>query len=166
MEPYVINYASFTYTKLVDASNQFHESVHIKTARDLAKDSGLDLVCFATPTKETLALCKIIDFGKWKYQQDKAKKKEMHERKVETKEVQFTPVIGEHDIEHKVKQVIRFLEEGDEVVINMKFKGIHHRLMAEGERVIIAILTQIGSAGKIVTRKQQEDNIYIRMTKA
>ena len=165
MEPYVINYAKFMWTNLVDAEGNFHSSVHIKTAKDAARDAGLDLVCFSEPEKDKPAWCKIVDFGKWKYHQEKTKKKESSTHRVETKEIQFTPVIGDHDVEHKVRQIIKFLEEGDEVMVNMRFKGIHHRLKAEGDRIINLILTQVGTHGKEVSRKRSDDNIFLKLTR-
>ena len=153
------------WTNLVDAEGNFHSSVHIKTAKDAARDAGLDLVCFSEPEKDKPALCKIVDFGKWKYHQEKTKKKESSTHRVETKEIQFTPVIGDHDVEHKVRQIIKFLEEGDEVMVNMRFKGIHHRLKAEGDRIINLILTQVGTHGKEVSRKRSDDNIFLKLTR-
>jgi translation initiation factor IF-3 len=165
MEPYIVNYANFMWTKLIDQNGNFHNSVHIKDAKNMAKTAGLDLVCFSNQTSDTSALCKIIDYGKWKYQQDKAKRKETNNHKIELKEIQFTPVIGEHDIEHKVRQIIKFLENGNEVVINMRFKGIHHRLISEGEKILSSILSQIGTHGKEISRKRSEDNIWLKMVK-
>jgi len=164
MDPYVINYARFTETRLIDSNNTFHQKVYIRRAKDMAREANLDLVCFSEPAINELALCKIVDFGKWKYQQEKAKKKE-HSNKVATKEIQFTPVIGDHDLDHKVKQIIGFLKDGDEVVVNMRFRGIHHRLVGEGERIIGIIMEKTKDVGKEAYKKKTGDNIYLRLVK-
>lgn len=164
MEPYIINYAKFSETRLIDATNNFINRVYIRRAKDLARESGLDLVCFNEPTSTELALCKILDFGKWKYQQEKAKKKEQANR-ISTKEIQFTPVIGDHDLDHKINQIIGFLKDGDEVVVNMRFRGIHHRLVGEGERIIGIIMEKTKEFGKEAHKKKTPDNIYLRLVK-
>jgi translation initiation factor IF-3 len=165
MEPFVINYADFSQTNLVDADGNFCGVVHISVAKTKAREANLDLVCFNKPNGKNPALCKIIDYGKWKYQQEKTEKKEKQHAKKETKEVKFSPVISEHDIEHKVKKIIEFLDEGDDVLLTMRFKGIHHRLKDEGKRIIGEILEMCKAHGKEYHRKQDNDNISVRMVK-
>ena len=131
----------------------------------MAKEVGLDLVCFSEPSMGKPALCKIVDYGKWKYHQEKLLKKEkknIHE----VKEMRFSPVISDNDIEHKVKQIIEFLKDGDEVVVRMRFKGIHHRLKNDGERIINKIVEMCKGIGKETGRKRSEDDIYVKMVKA
>lgn len=167
MEPYVINYGSYTKfieTRLIDAKESYHNAIHIKKAKDLAKEAGLELVCFAEPSGGQLSLCKIIDYGKWKYQNDKASKKKEQVKSV-TKSVQFSPVIGDHDIDHKVKRIIGFIEDGDEVIVEMKFLGIHHRLVSEGERILGVILEKCKTVAKEVHRKKTNDNIVVRLVR-
>ena len=78
-EPFVIDSTTspepFTFTKLVDEEGTFHQSINVSAALSRAKIAGLDLVCFNEPSGELTALCKIINYGKWKYQVEKAKKK-------------------------------------------------------------------------------------------
>lgn len=165
MQPFIINYADFKETNLIDENGQFHSLIYILVAKNKAKEANLDLVCFSKPNGKTPALCKIIDYGKWKYQQEKLEKKEKLNSKKETKEIRFTPVIGEHDIEHKTKQIIEFLQDGDDVLITMRFKGIHHRLKEEGKRIISVILEKCKEYGKESHRKQDNDNICVRIIK-
>lgn len=164
MHPFIISYADFTETNLVDADGTFLGIVHISVAKTKARDAKLDLVCFNKPTGKNPALCKILDYGKWKYQQEKAEKKNQQAKK-ETKEIRFTPVIGENDVDHKVKQILEFLEDGDDVLITMRFKGIHHRLKDEGRRIIGEILEKCKAHGKEHHRKQDNDSICVRMVK-
>ncbi|GAG36116.1 unnamed protein product, partial [marine sediment metagenome] len=128
MQPFVINRRTeFRNIRLIDENKGFYDSIFIVKAKDMAKNAGLDLVCFNKPERNKLALCKIIDYGKWKYSQKKDLKKQQQLTRHSVKEVRFSPVIGQHDIEHKLKQVKEFICEGDEVLLTMRFKGIHRR---------------------------------------
>jgi len=62
MEPYIVQYANFFETRLIDANNQYFQVMNIKRAKEMARESNMDLVCFNAPEKTQLALCKIIDF--------------------------------------------------------------------------------------------------------
>jgi translation initiation factor IF-3 len=163
MEPYIVQYANFYETRLIDSNNQYFSNVNIKRAKEMAREANMDLVCFNAPDKTQLALCKIINYGKWKYHQEKAKKKEVN--KIEVKELRFTPVIGDNDLEHKVKQIISFLQDGNEVNVVMRFRGIHHRLISDGENVVSKIVEKCKDVGKELSRKRTPDNIYLRLGK-
>ena len=63
-EPFVIRYADFTVTKLIDEQGTYYERIGISEAKKKAQDAGLDLVCFNKPGKNDIAFCKIVDFGK------------------------------------------------------------------------------------------------------
>lgn len=96
--------------------------VTLRNALTLAEDRGLDLVEISPHAEPPV--CKIMDYGKFKYEEKKksleAKKKQ---RVVELKEVKFRPNIGQHDYDVKLKSINRFIEEGDKVKITLKFKG-------------------------------------------
>ncbi len=94
----------------------------VPEALRLAEDRGLDLLEIA-PTA-TPPTCKIMDYGKWKYENKKkasaARKKQVI---VQTKEIQLRPRTDQHDFETKMKHAKRFILEGDKVKINMRFMG-------------------------------------------
>ncbi len=96
----------------------------MKTAIALkrAKDYGLDLVEISPTAKPPL--CKIMDYGKFKYERDK-KKKEQKKNQVQTKlkEVKFRVNVGEHDYETKMRNVKKFISNGDRVKISLMFRG-------------------------------------------
>jgi len=165
MQPFVVKYADFSITNLVDSEETFHSSVRISFAKDKAREANLDLVCFNKPSNGKPALCKIVDFGKWKYYQKKSEKKEKQNAKKETKELRFTPVIGEHDLDHKIKQIIEFLENDDDVLITMRFKGIHRRLKDVGKQVVDDIINRCKDYGKESHRKQDNNSISVRIVK-
>src|SRR5512140_3140069 len=87
-------------------------------ARRMAYDAGLDLVEVA-PT-ERPPVCRIMDYGKFKYGQKKKKQKH-HEQKL--KEVRLHPKIGDHDRDRLMKRAAEFLENGDKVQLTMIFRG-------------------------------------------
>lgn len=69
-------------------------------------------------------VCKIIDFGKWRFDQQKKKKQQAkNQHVVEIKEVKFKPKIGDHDYEIKRRKATEFLEEGDKVKVSLRFRG-------------------------------------------
>ena len=163
MEPYLVNYATFFETRLIDEKGTFIPTIHIKKAKELAKEANLDLVCFNSPSGNDLALCKIIDWPKFKYQKNKLQKKERQDKKAEIKEMRFAPVISEHDMEYKVNQIIDFLKDEMEVVVVMRFRGIHHRMVDEGLRIVNEIVDKCKPFGEEKHRKKDNNNISVRL---
>ncbi len=95
----------------------------IRTALNLAKEANLDLFCISP--QATPPVCKILDFGKYRYQLEKKKKENDKKQKAmaqDTKQIQLSPVIAKHDIETKAKQAINFLKDGDKVKAVVRFK--------------------------------------------
>lgn len=104
----------------------------------IADEQGLDLVEVA-PNSDP-PVCRIMDYGKFKYEQDiKAKKARKHQATVQLKEIKFRPKIDSHDYETKKKHVIRFLSAGAKVKVTIMFRG---REMAHAERGL-AILERL-----------------------
>lgn len=98
------------------------ELMDTKDAIRLAEDSGLDLV--EVSAGQDPPVCKIIDFGKWRFDQQKKKKLQAkNQHVVEIKEIKFKPKIGDHDYEIKLKRAIEFLKEGDKVKVSLRFRG-------------------------------------------
>ena len=90
----------------------------MKEALRLAEERGLDLVEVAP--NSVPPVCKIMDFGKYKYQ---LAKKHSVGKKIEVKEVKLRPQIGEHDLELKARNIRRFLDEGNKAKVTMFFRG-------------------------------------------
>ncbi len=87
-----------------------------------AKDAGLDLVEIS-PNSDP-PICKILDFGKYRYQLQKRKSQEKKKQKtISTKEIRFRPGIDDHDYEIKMKQIEKFLKKRNKVKITLRFKG-------------------------------------------
>ena len=85
----------------------------------IAKEKGLDLVEVSPQAKPVV--CKIVDYGKYHYQQEKRERKAKHRSKL--KEVKFTIKIGEHDFQTKMNRVRQFLTKGDVVRVSIFFRG-------------------------------------------
>lgn len=96
--------------------------VSLSEALKMAEEMGLDLVEISP--NQNPPVCKIMDFGKWKFEQQKKKKlQQKNQHVIDIKELKFTPQIGEHDYQIKLKKAMEFLTEGNKVRITMKFKG-------------------------------------------
>lgn len=108
--------------RLVDHLGDNHGIVNIKTALQMAQDVGLDLIEISP--QATPPVCKILDFGKYRYEQQKKKNEAKKSQKVvEIKELKIRPLIGVHDYEVKLKQAKKFLAQGDKIKFSMRFKG-------------------------------------------
>jgi len=93
-----------------------------KDAISIAQDRGMDLVEIAPNNKPPV--CKIVDYGKFKYQEQKKKNEAKKKQKViETKELKIRPGTGEHDYQVKIKNAQKFLKEGNRVKFSLRFKG-------------------------------------------
>lgn len=113
-----------------------------REALNIADEFGLDLVEIS-PTA-TPPVCKIMDFGKYKYQQqmkERENKKKQHV--VKLKEVRFRPRIGEHDLNMKVEHVRKFLSDGYKVKITLMFRGRELAHKEVGEELIKKIIEML-----------------------
>ena len=96
--------------------------MNTREAISMAQDEGLDLIEISPNTSPPV--CKIIDMGKYKYdQQKKANKAKKKQKKVELKEIKLRPVTETHDYNFKIKNAQKFLSKGDKVKFTIRFKG-------------------------------------------
>lgn len=130
--------------RLIDHNNNQMGVVPTDEARRMAFDAGLDLVEVA-PT-ERPPVCRIMDYGKFKYGQKKKKQKH-HEQKL--KEVRLHPKIGDHDRDRLMKRAAEFLENGDKVQLTMIFRGRERFHQDLGQSVFNAIIEKLGDNVKI-----------------
>ncbi|WP_034542019.1 translation initiation factor IF-3 [Carboxydothermus ferrireducens] len=94
----------------------------LKEALKIAEEMELDLVEIAPTAKPPV--CKIMDYGKYRYQQSKKEKEARKKQKIiNVKEIKIRPTIEEHDFQVKLKNVLRFLEDGDKVKVTVMFRG-------------------------------------------
>jgi translation initiation factor IF-3 len=104
---------------LIDAQGANAGTVDIRFAIRMAQDFGLDLVEMSNK-EENIPLCKILDYGKFKYEQAKSKKPQA---KILTKEIKMSSRIDKHDVDIKFKQVASWIAEGHRVEVSVQFKG-------------------------------------------
>lgn len=108
--------------RVVSNANEQLGIISVKEALRLAQEKNLDLV-EVSPTANP-PVCRIMDFGKHKYEQSKREKEAKKKQKViNVKEVKVRPNIEEHDLEVKTKNAVRFLEAGDKVKVTLMFRG-------------------------------------------
>jgi translation initiation factor IF-3 len=118
-----------------------------------ARDSGLDLVEVAP--QEDPPVCRIMDYGKFKYQQKKRQHKG-HAHQTKTKEIRVRPKTGKHDIDFKVNRAKGFLEHRDKVTISVVFRGREIVHIEEGRRVIKDMIAQLEEVAKVETGPSQQ----------
>jgi translation initiation factor IF-3 len=125
--------------------------VGVTTTREalrMAEEVGLDLV-EVSPNADP-PVCKILDFGKYKYEIQKKKNEARKKQKViEVKEIKLRPGIDDHDFEIKMRSVTRFLEEGDKVKVTLRFRGremVHQEL---GVKVLDRVKEEMDARAKV-----------------
>lgn len=120
-----------------------------------AYEAGLDLVEISP--NATPPVCKLLDFGKYKYELQKKQNEARKKQKViEIKEIKMRPGIDDHDYEVKKRSMIRFLEEGDKVKITLRFRGremVHHEL---GARLLDRVRTDLSELAKVEVTPRME----------
>ena len=108
--------------RLIDADGNMIGIISPEQANIMARDVGLDLVEISP--NAVPPVCKIMDFGKFKYDQQKREAEARKKQKtIELKEIKFRPNTDKHDYEVKMRSVTKFLENGDKVKITLRFRG-------------------------------------------
>jgi translation initiation factor IF-3 len=118
-----------------------------------AREVGLDLVEVAPNEKPPV--CRIMDFGKYKYEKNKKKHSSNHAHHTKTKEIRLRPKTGEHDIETKVRQARTFLQHKDKVQVSVVFRGREMAHIEEGQKVMENVLKDLVEFGKVEAPPQQ-----------
>lgn len=116
--------------QIIDAEGENRGVLAIEEALDLAASSNLDLVEISPNSKPPV--CRVMDYGKYKYQQQKKAAEARKKQKiVEVKEIKMRPNIDQHDYETKLRSLQRFIEDGDKVKLTLRFRGreiVHQEL--------------------------------------
>ncbi len=125
-----------------------------------AEERGLDLVEVAP--NGTPPVCRIMDYGKYRYQMKrKAHEAKKHQKSVTVKEVKFRPNTDEHDYEFKKNHIIRFLKQGNKVKANIWFRGreiVHKEI---GRALIQRLMEEIEEIGEVEDQPRMERNNLI-----
>ncbi|MBY0369357.1 translation initiation factor IF-3 [bacterium] len=129
-----------------------------RKAIELAMAAGLDLA--EVSPNSVPPVCKILDYGKFKYQAKKKAKTAKKNQAVTTlKEVQFRPQTDTHDIDFKVKHILRFLEEGNKVKVSCRFRGREAAHADLGYALIKQIIDMVGPSGIVEANPKMEGKI-------
>ncbi len=124
-------------------------------ALQLAEEEGLDLVEIQ-PNADP-PVCKIMDFGKFRFeQQKKASEARKRQKQVEIKELKFRPVTDEGDYQIKMRNIRRFIQEGDKVKINIRFRGREMSHQELGRQMAARIEADLGDDVVIESRPRLE----------
>jgi len=131
-------------------------------ALQMAEDAGLDLVEIQ-PNADP-PVCKIMDFGKFRFeQQKKANEAKKKSKQVEIKEIKFRPVTDEGDYQIKLRNMRRFLEEGDKVKVNIRFRGREMSHQELGREMAARIEADLGEDIVIESRPRLEGRQMVMM---
>jgi translation initiation factor IF-3 len=127
----------------------------IKDARRLAGERGKDLVEIAPQAKPPV--CKIIDYGKFRYEQQKKEKIQKKNQQVSVlKEIRFHPNTDVHDFDFKTRHAINFLEEGNKVKATVVFKGREMAYIEQGENLLNRFLERVQDVAKVEVEPKME----------
>ena len=123
----------------------------------IAKQKGLDLVEIS-PTAVP-PVCRIMDFGKYQYQEQKrAREARKHQKVIEVKEIKFRPKVDEHDYQFKKKHIERFLEDGDKVKATIFFRGREMAHPEIGRRILERLIGELSEVALAETMPRMEGN--------
>ena len=118
----------------------------VNRAMELAREAGLDLVEVAS--SERPPVCKIMDYGKFKYdQKKKVAKQKQHQTQL--KEIRVRPKTGDHDIGVRIARAKEFLDGKDKVLVNVLFKGRELAHIEEGRKVMDEVIAALAPVGKL-----------------
>jgi translation initiation factor IF-3 len=133
--------------RLIGAAGEQVGVVSTSQALERAREAGLDLIEVAPD--ERPPVCKILDYGKMRYEASLKSNKggKVHQQKL--KEIRVRPKTGDHDIDTKVNQARKFLEHNDKVQVTVLFRGREMQHQQEGRRVLDAVLEKLADAGKV-----------------
>lgn len=144
-QPRINQQIQLSPVRLINAEGEQLGIVETEEALSMAEEVGLDLV--EVGPRERPPVCRIMDFGKYKYQRKKKQTQSTHATK--TKEIRLRPKTGKHDIDFKVRKAQGFLEHRDKVQISVIFRGREMAHIDEGEKVMNQVIEQLDDFGKV-----------------
>ncbi|MEQ8319448.1 MAG: translation initiation factor IF-3 [Rhodospirillales bacterium] len=144
--------------RLVDADGEMVGVIGLQEAIDMAVEVGLDLV-EVSPNADP-PVCKILDYGKYKYEaQKKANEARKKQKIIEVKEIKMRPGIDDHDYEVKMKAVRRFLDDGDKVKMTIRFRGREMAHQDLGLKVLERVREEVDEIAKVEQHPRPEGRL-------
>lgn len=140
---------------LIDAEGEKRGVIPTVEAMRMAEEAGLDLVEVSPNSKPPV--CKLLDFGKFKFQaQKKANEARKKQKTVEVKEIKMRPNIDTHDYDVKMKSMLRFFDEGDKVKVTLRFRGREMAHQELGMQLLIRVKDQVEEIAKVEAHPRLE----------
>lgn len=151
--------------QVIDEQGEKRGVMGIHDALDLAYEKKLDLVLVA-PNAE-IPVCKIMNYGKYKFEQSKKEKEAKKKQKIfEIKEIRITPNIEQHDFEFKLKNAQKFIEDGNKVKITVRFRGREMNYLKLGEQVLDKFIEELAEISTVEKKPLLEGkNMFIILAK-
>jgi translation initiation factor IF-3 len=141
--------------RLVDPDGEMVGVVSLREALERAEQMGADLVEVAP--NAVPPVCKILDYGKYKYEEQKKQNAARKKQKViEVKEIKLRPTIDDNDYDIKMRAMTRFLEEGDKVKVTLRFRGRELAHQDLGMRLLIRVREELGELAKVEQMPKME----------
>ncbi|HEY5609095.1 MAG TPA: translation initiation factor IF-3 [Alphaproteobacteria bacterium] len=141
--------------RLIDARGTMIGVVSTEDALQRAAEAGLDLVEVAGNAEPPV--CKILDYGKLKYETQKKEAEARKKQKViHIKEIKMRPTIDDNDYDVKMRNVRRFLDEGDKVKVTLRFRGRELAHQELGSQVLDRVRTDLGELAKVESMPRME----------
>lgn len=141
--------------RLISSNGEQLGILSIREALNKAEDEGFDLVEVSPDAKPPV--CKIIDYGKLKYREQKSKKEAKKKQKtIEVKEIKIRPNIDKHDYEVKIKALSKFIESGNKVKVSMRFRGRENEHQNLGFDVLHKLTEQVVDFAKVEVAPKTE----------
>ena len=148
--------------RLIGAEGENVGVVTPERGMELADEAGLDLVEISPNASPPV--CKIMDFGKYKYETQKRESEARKKQKIiEVKEVKFRPNTDTHDYDVKMRNVTRFLEAGDKVKVTLRFRGREMAHQNLGRELLERVADDIQELGKIENMPKMEGRQMVMM---
>src|SRR5437868_7941919 len=140
---------------LIEKDGANKGTVPIADALAAAQEAGLDLVEISPNASPPIV--KVLDYGKFKYQeQKKAAEARKKQKVVEVKELKFRPMIDDHDYDVKMRSMRRFFEEGDKVKVTLRFKGREMAHQELGTKLLERVKSDTGPIAKVESEPRFE----------
>jgi translation initiation factor IF-3 len=134
--------------QLIDHTGQNRGTVETMVAIKMAQEAGMDLVEISPNVSPPV--CKIMDYGKYKYSaQKKAAEARKRQKVVEIKEIKLRPMIDDHDYDVKMRAMQRFFEEGDKVKITLRYRGREMAHQEIGTKLLDKIKSDVAELAKV-----------------
>ncbi len=148
--------------RLIDAEGENRGVVPLAEAQEIANNAALDLVEVAADARPPV--CRIMDYGKWRYEQEqKAKQARRHQSTITIKEIKFRPKIDPHDYATKKGHVERFLRHRDKVKITIMFRGRELLHPERGEQILLRLADELKDLAIIESRPNLDGRNMVMM---